>query len=141
MSHANARPQIARGTHLTLYAVLACVFIYAAVQRYRRPLDIQDHAPVEPERVAAVAGRIDPNTAGWAELARLPEIGESLAREIVRYREKARARRKRDAGRTGGSDPAASTIFRSIQDLDPVPGIGEKTLQRIAPYLKFPPEK
>lgn len=78
-----------------------------------------------------VQARIDPNTASWAEFAQLPEIGESLAQEIVAYREARRAE--------VGTDSAQNRIiFRSIKDLDPIPGMGPKTLERIEPYLRLP---
>jgi competence protein ComEA len=59
----------------------------------------------------------DVNSADWIELMQLPEIGESLARRIVESRE-------RDGP------------FRSLGDLDRVPGIGPKTLEKIRPYLQ-----
>ena len=74
--------------------------------------------PSEPLLPAVNA--IDPNTAPWWELTALPDIGEGTARKIVEYRE-AHANR--------------SPVFRRPDDLEPVPGIGPKTIQRISPYL------
>ena len=65
---------------------------------------------------------IDPNTAPWWELTALPDIGEGTARKIVEYRE-AHADR--------------SPVFRRPDDLEPVPGIGPKTIERISPHLRF----
>lgn len=65
---------------------------------------------------------VDPNTAPWWELTALPDIGEGTARKIVEYRE-AHADR--------------SPVFRRPDDLEPVPGIGPKTIRRISPYLRF----
>ena len=65
---------------------------------------------------------VDPNTAPWWELTALPEVGESTARRIVAYRE-AHADR--------------APVFREPPDLEPVPDIGPKTIQRIAPHLRF----
>lgn len=62
--------------------------------------------------------KIDPNRAPPEELERLPGIGPSRARAIVRSREKAR--------------------FRSPEDLLAVPGIGARTLARIRPYISLP---
>ena len=76
--------------------------------------------PSEPLPPAVNA--INPNTAPWWELTALPDIGEGTARKIVEYRE-AHADR--------------SPVFRRPDDLEPVPGIGPKTIRRISPYLHF----
>jgi len=76
--------------------------------------------PSEPLPPAVSA--IDPNTAPWWELTALPDIGEGTARKIVEYRE-AHADR--------------SPVFRRPDGLEPVPGIGPKTIERISPYLRF----
>ena len=65
---------------------------------------------------------INPNTAPWWELMVLPDIGETTARKIVEYR---------------GADARRKPIFHKPADLEPVPGIGPKTIQRISPYLWF----
>lgn len=92
---------------------------------------VEDRPAIKPDHIAQVQTRIDPNTATWSELAQLPEIGESLAREIVAYREEHRVRASATA-----TSPVF--IFRSTKDLDLIPGVGEKTLKRIEPYLRFP---
>jgi competence protein ComEA len=63
--------------------------------------------------------RIDPNTADADELQRLPRVGPSLAARIVAHRE-------------------ANGPFRSLADLDAVPGIGPAVLDGIAPHLALP---
>lgn len=75
-----------------------------------------------PDPLPDVQIKLDPNTAPWWELTLLPELGESTARAIVAYRE-AHADR--------------APVFRTPADLEPVPDIGPKTIQRIAPYLRF----
>jgi len=70
----------------------------------------------------AALASINPNTAPWWELMVLPDIGETTARKIVEFRE-------------ANSDQASA--FRNPADLEPVPGIGPKTIQRIAPNLRF----
>ena len=61
--------------------------------------------------------QIDVNTAGIAELERLPEVGPSLARRIVAYRE------------THGP-------FSGAEGLQRVPGIGPKTYDVLKDYVR-----
>ncbi len=63
--------------------------------------------------------RIDPNRAGEVELDRLPGVGPALARAIVE--------RRRQAG-----------PFRDLTDLERVPGLGSRSVERLAPYLSLP---
>ena len=72
-------------------------------------------------RTPAIAS-VDPNTAPRWKLTALPDIGEGTARKIVEYREVHADR---------------SPVFRRPDDLQSVPGIGPKTIQRISPYLRF----
>jgi len=76
----------------------------------------------DPAAVESVRERIDPNTASAASLRRLRGIGPALAGAIVDHR-RARAAR--------GRGPA----FRTVDDLDDVPGIGPKTLAPIRRFL------
>ena len=62
------------------------------------------------------AHRIDINTAKWPEIVVLPGLGEKLARAIVAHRE------------TIGP-------FDSLDAIQSVPGIGEKKLNQLRPYL------
>lgn len=68
---------------------------------------------------------LDPNTATWAQLAAIPELGEKTARNIVAYRQSQQAK---------GLIP-----FRTLADLDAVPGIGPGKLKLFEPYLRFAP--
>lgn len=63
--------------------------------------------------------RIDPNTADEAELDRLPGIGPSTARAIVATREE-------------------GAVFRRVDDLLAVRGIGPAAMDRLRPALSFP---
>jgi competence protein ComEA len=63
--------------------------------------------------------RLDPNTASAPELQRLPRVGPALAARIVAHRE-------------------ANGPFRSLADVDAVPGIGAALLAGIAPHLALP---
>ena len=61
--------------------------------------------------------RIDLNTAGYYDLMRLPGIGEKRARSILDWREK-----------NGG--------FSAPEQLTEISGIGEKTLEKLLPYIE-----
>ena len=56
------------------------------------------------------------NTATKEDLMRLPQIGEKTAEHIIEYRES-----------QGG--------FRSLEELKNIEGIGDKTYERIVPFL------
>lgn len=68
------------------------------------------------QRKPAFAGRMNLNTATSAELQRLPRIGEAMAQRILDYR--------REHGR-----------FGSVNELNNVRGIGDKTLEKLRPHL------
>ena len=67
-------------------------------------------------RTAAEEQRIDLNRADSAELRQLPGIGPVLSEAIVSWREE-----------HGG--------FRTVEELQNVPGIGEKTLAGLRDYV------
>lgn len=75
-----------------------------------RLIEIDDAPPIQVEYL------IDINTAGWPEIAQLPDIGETLARRIVDHR------------RQHGP-------FVDHSDLRKVRGIGPKTLEKMKPHL------
>lgn len=91
-------------------------------QQQRPPLAI--HGQPSPAAQAAWdaqladARAVDVNTAGVAELERLPGIGPALAEQIVAYR--------REHGR-----------FRRVEELDAVPGLGPATVEKLKPYLRI----
>lgn len=66
--------------------------------------------PLEPGEV------IDPNTAPATQLTRLPRIGPALAGRIV-------------------ADRSANGPYRSLAELGRVPGVGERTLETLAPHV------
>jgi competence protein ComEA len=127
---ANDTVHTPRGIHFACYLLLAAMVLWAGFQRRSRPLRLEETIAVERDRLSRVERRIDPNTAGWAELACLPGIGEVLARRIVS------CRTQHPAGPAPGVGQRPT--FATIEDLDAVKGIGPKTLVRIRPYLKFP---
>lgn len=116
-------------TPVVCYVLLAFLLGGVTLAGGSRRLVLGQSIPIEPARAACVQQRIDPNTAPWPELARLPMIGETLARRIVAYR-----REQAAAGAEG-------LAFTCLEDLDPVRGIGPKRLERLAPLLMFPPEE
>jgi competence protein ComEA len=60
--------------------------------------------------------QVDVNRADWPELVQLPSVGQVLAERMIAERER------------GG-------MFRSVDDLERVRGIGPRTLERIRPYV------
>lgn len=70
--------------------------------------------PLEPGEV------IDPNTATAAELMRLPRVGPALAQRIL-------------------ADRDANGRYRSLDQLGRVAGIGERTLELLAPHVDLGP--
>jgi len=135
-------PRAPRAVCIACYALLGLLLAWVLVQRYLRPLVLEESISVASSqpaagRTASEAGparsidqRIDPNTAMWAELTRLPRIGESIAKRIVEYRESHRP--------TASGGAAGLPVFTSPEDLEQVRGIGRKTVEQIAPHLKFP---
>lgn len=62
------------------------------------------------------ASKVNINTAGMEELMTLPYIGEVKAKAIIEYR------------RENGN-------FSSVEELDKVKGIGEKTIEKLKPFI------
>lgn len=69
-------------------------------------------APTSTAATAAAANKININTAQVSELAKLPRIGDSIAKRIIEYRTK-------------------NGAFKTPEDLMKVSGIGEKTFAQI----------
>ncbi len=76
--------------------------------------------PARAEKAPAAAvtqeSAVDVNTASEQQLMSVPGIGESLAKRIVQFRDK--------NGR-----------FDKVDDLMKVQGIGEKSIEKLRPYL------
>ena len=74
-------------------------------------------APAATAKAAQSEARpIDLNTADSAALESVPGIGKSLSQRILAFREK-------------------NGAFQSVDDLLKVQGIGEKSIQKLRPYL------
>jgi competence ComEA-like helix-hairpin-helix protein len=98
---------------LALILLLACGL--TAGRLMMRGATLSDPPPIMGARATELLDRIDPNTATPAQLAALPGIGPSRAQAI--------------AARAG--------TFRTVEDLDAVPGIGPVTLRKLRPHLRF----
>ena len=97
--------------------LLALAALGAAAWSRSRPAAVLAPAQAARWDAALRASRgVDVNTAGVAELERLPEIGPALAVRIVEER-------------------AAHGPFLTRQDLTRVPGIGEKTMEAVERYI------
>lgn len=143
-SHRSVVPPV---VHVVAYGLLGAVFVWVLAARYVHPLITREPIwvascstplPViasssqEPALSDLVEQRIDPNQADWMELTRLPRIGEMLAKRIVAYRDAQQKMAPDGSGRL-----VAQPVFRAPADLEAVPGIGPKTVERMAPLLKF----
>jgi len=106
--------------------VLCVLTICAGWRRYHRHdvllLRQQSSASVG----SPLADKINPNTASWSSLARLPGIGPARASRIVKYRSEQRS--------LLGEEKA---VFTQGRDLVGVKSIGPITIARIARYLTF----
>ena len=79
--------------------------------RLKKPEDPQDSKGFE----GSIRMRININTATTAQLEMLPRIGPALAARII-------------------EDRTRKGPYRTLDDLDRVPGIGPKTILRLVPY-------
>lgn len=80
---------------------------------------VPEAAPSQPAAAQKLHSGVNPSTAASEDLELLPGIGPEMASRIIRYREQ-------------------HGKFRKASDLLQVPGIGDRTLARISPYLSFP---
>ena len=108
---------------LGLTAVFLCGVLLHARAEYRKtaaePVYVETQAQLPPEEIEI--RRVNINTAGAAELAALPGIGEVLAERIVRWRE-------------------SHGAFEDPEDLLQVSGIGEKKLEALRDWIALDEE-
>ena len=90
------------------------------------PLLLGKAAAPDAKVTGILSDRLNPNTASCSSLARLPGIGPARAEAIVAFRSQMLTRRE-----------AGDCAFASGKDLQRVPLIGPKTVERMAPYLLF----
>jgi len=122
-----------RNRQITLWAALAiltasCVYRYWQHRRFvGRDLVLETgDSALESTNAEPLADTINPNTADWASLTRLPGIGPTRARAIVAYREQYLQ-----------SHPEETRAFTRAEDLTRIKGIGEKISAQIEPFLRF----
>jgi competence protein ComEA len=101
---------------LVLVALVSLAGYWIAHGGHRGELIDIDRA--EPQRIEFL---VDINEADWPELTQLPGVGETMARRIVANRNEAGP-------------------FVDHEDLRRVRGIGQRTLDRLKPYLLPMPE-
>lgn len=106
--------------------VCALLTVCVAIGLLRNRSFVDDPIPNEAIRYLELQDRIDPNTADAALLAALPALGERRASDIVEFRERSR---RRDPDRV---------VYRRIEDLMQIRGIGAAIIEQLRPYLHFP---
>jgi DNA uptake protein ComE-like DNA-binding protein len=111
---------------VALLILVTALFVYLAVRYAFNPAYVSNPQPIEPPRAVELVDRIDPNTADIPTLAALPTLGEKRAKLIVDYREARRARSPN------------GIVFRRLEDLLRIRGIGPATIDQMEPYLTFP---
>ena len=94
---------------LTLVAVIACGAFAAHLMVAPRAVNTTHLSQSQTDK-------LNINTATLQQLEALPEIGPKVAESIIQYRNE-------------------HGTFETIGQLLDVPGIGEKTLETIAPYI------
>lgn len=88
------------------------VTILTSPTQQTQPRSLPAYSATAREENGESAARININTATAEELMTLPGIGETLAGNIVNYRQ-------------------SHGLFSSVEELDEVPGIGEKRLAQL----------
>jgi hypothetical protein len=110
---------------LGLLLVLAAVAVICVIRYVQHSRFIGRPAIITCGPGVPLVETINPNTAEWTSLIRLPGIGETRARTIVQYR----------SSHTP-ADPNRP-VFACPEDLLAIPGIGPTTLERLRPHLSF----
>jgi len=107
---------------LLLIVLVGSLFYRAMEDRYKANSDFA----INDEQVKKTADKVNPNTASWASLARLPGIGPGKAKAIIKYR---------NMWKKNG--PGNKIAFSESNDLCRIKGIGQKTVEQIKDYLVF----
>lgn len=104
-------------THTPARAAAGIVLLLSAAILAMTTAPLQQ-AHANDEAAALPACTIDVNTASPAALELLPGVGPSLAERIVAFR-------------------SEHGPFDALKELDAVPGIGPRTLDDLAPFVRF----
>ncbi|MCL2641708.1 MAG: helix-hairpin-helix domain-containing protein [Phycisphaerales bacterium] len=114
-------------SHRIAFATLTSLLLmFLLIQYLRRPIPFDERSITQSP--FTLSTRIDPNTASLPELTRIPHLAEGLAQKIIDYRT------------TRLPQSPDGIIFRQPADLTRVPGLRQKTLELLLPYLEFPEE-
>jgi competence protein ComEA len=92
---------------------VAFLFVFALAVAAAAPVLA---APPKPAAAGSEVRQVDLNTADSTALETVPGIGKSLSERIVAFRDK-------------------NGPFQSVDDLLKVQGVGEKSIQKLRPYL------
>ena len=111
-----------RALVIVLLIFIACLI----VALIRKPASILDPMPDKSARFDELVDQIDPNVADAETLSALPQLGPKRAKDIVEYRERIRA------------GDASRVVFKKLDDLMRVRGIGAAMTEHLNPFLKFP---
>ncbi len=104
---------------------IAIVLISMGYSLTRRVVNNQ-YSPAFASRVTQTT--IDPNTANWASLVRIPGIGPARAEKLLVWRKTHLSK-------------ARPVVFKNLEDLRHIPSFGPKTVASIAKYLRFPRQR
>jgi hypothetical protein len=110
-----------------LLAILTLLCLGLGIRYACNPTFVSDPQPERPARYGDLADRVDPNTADLNTLTAIPNLGEKRAEAIIEFRQ-IRARQHPD-----------EPVFRVVEDLMAVRGIGPAMVDNLKPYLIFPP--
>ena len=96
--------------------IILCCLVGMISYFWYRSVISQGSIDIDRAEQLPVEFRLDINSAEWSEIVVLPGVGEKLARAIVECR------------RTNGP-------FDSLEEIQQVPGIGEKKFEKLKPFL------
>lgn len=113
-----------RQDRIQSFAYVISVFVCICLFGFFMPVSV-GFSSENPDGQVEIENRINPNNASVESLIRLPGIGPVRAAAIVQYRQKFM------------SENPGESAFESPDDLQKIKGIGPKTAETIAEWLKF----